>query len=330
MPRGRRMLPRAVPNPKPLSTGLSRRRSAPLPSPNWSAAPNPGGQRDLQADKAQDQALQDRLSALAQVRQGVKGACPKGRPEPNALARPRGLGRVQAVHLVPVATRSNSSASRSAEMAAATEVKVAVLQGEHAPQEAATAQPCPLACANRLHPASSCSSRNPQDVQVFPHRDGPTAPLSPREETVRKQLRLSRARRQRRHRRRLPQGVLEASGPEQGLEGSVAPDVPTGMTAPSWMRCATVRRRSSVKKSTSSGRTTIPWLHRPVDLPASSKTWCCRPAWRAHPSRNPSRRLHRNRWQRCASAVRKPRDNASGGVPWSCGQPVKPSRSGPK
>lgn len=330
MPHGRRMLPRAVPNPKPLSTGRPPRRSAPLPSPNWSAAPNPGGQRDLQPDKAQDPALQDRLSALAPVRQGVSGTCPKGRPEPNVLERPRGPGQVQAVPLAPVATRSNSSASRSAEMAAATEVRVAVLQGEHAPQGAVTVQPCPLACANRLHPASSCSSRNHQDVQVFPRRDGPTAPLSPREETVQKQLRRSRARRQRRHRRRLPQGVLEASGPELGLEGNVAPDVPTGMTAPSWMRCATVHRRSSVKKSTSSGRTTIPWLHRPEDLPASSKTWCCRPAWRAHPSRNPSRRLRRNRWQRCASAARKPRASASGGVPWSCGQPVKPSRSGPK
>lgn len=319
------MHPRAVPSPKLLSTGMPH-RSGRLLNPNWWAALNRSDRKDLRPDKIQDQVLQDRLSALAPVRQGAKGTCPNVQPVPSARERPRGLELDRVVRLAPVETHWSLSASRSVETAAEAEAKVAVLQEERVPHPAATVQPCHPACANRSHPVSSCSSRNLPDVQVFPRRDGPTAPLSPREETVRKQLRRSPARRPLRHRRRQPQDAPAASGPAPVLEGSAAPVVLIGMTAPSWTLCATVHRRSNAKKFTSLARTTIPWLHRPGDSPANRKTWCCRPAWRAHPSRNPSRSPHRNRWRPCASAARKPRGSASGGGPWSCGRLGRRSR----
>ena len=244
----------------------------------------------------------------------------------SAPERPRGLELDRVVRLAPVGTPLSLSASRSVETAAEAKVMVAVLLGEHAPHPAATVQPCHPACANRSHPVSSCSSRNLPDVQVLPRRDGLTARLSLQEETVRKQPLRSPAPRRLRHRQRQPQGAPAASGPALVLEGSAALVGLTGMTAPSWTLCATVHRRSNAKKFTSSARTTIPWLHRPVDSLASRKTWCCRPAWHAHPSRNPSTSLHRNRLRPCASAARKPRDSASGGGPWSCGLLGKRSR----
>lgn len=225
----------------------------------------------------------------------------------------------------------SSSVSRSAETAAAPGVMVAAPGEDHAPADPEeTVRPCRPVCANRLPPASSCSCRNQPDGQGFHHRDGLMELRSAPERTGQKQLLRCHAQPRHRPRQRRHQDAQVDSGQARVLEDNGAQDVPIGTTVPSSRHCEIVHRKSSARKFTSSARTTIHWPRRPGDSPANRKTWCCRQAWRARPSREPNKRLPPNQWRPCASAAKKPpgSDNVVG--PWSCVLPVKPSRSDPR
>ena len=264
---------------------------APLPGLNWSVNPSPAVLR---------------APACLNARGGQ-------------AVREHPPDRVALGCLPAAATPWNWSASRFVATAAP---PVAVVR-EHPPvQEHLDAPECPLECANRWLPVSSCSCRSLSAGQQHRH---PVVPMHP-PKPVQVQERPPRPWRVRtppRHRVD-PASVRVAQVANGGLVG------PTGMTAPGSMLCAAARRRSSARRCTSSVKTMIPWRHRPAASPANRRTWFSRRAWRVPPSPSRSSAPHPSRWRRCASARRKPPVSVSAGVPWSCGQLGKPSRCGPK
>ena len=320
------MLLRAVPSPKPLSTGMSPRRSGRLQNLNWLAVLNRNGRQDHHPDNLQGQEPPDRLSALDPVHREARGTSPSDLPEPNDRVRPHDREPDQDVRPAQVATHSNSSASRSAGTAAAQGVMLAA-QGGNAPEQAATVQPCRLACANRSPPVSSCSCRNQPDDQRPPRRGDPMEhPSAPEQTGLRRPHRYHGQPRHHRHRRQHQGDPVDSDRARVRVDnGGLA--VPTGTTVPSSRPCATVHRRSNARKFTSSARTMIPWQHRPGASPVSRKIWSCRPALRDRPSRNPRKKPHPSRLRPCASGARKPPGNASAVGPWNCVLPGKPSRS---
>ena len=230
------------------------------------------------------------------------------------------------VPVVPAAPLSWSG-TPSAVMAAAT---VAMQAGQALDSAAAlvsTAQPCHKACANRWRRVSSCNCRSPQVVLRFLRRADRMEHLSapvvmapkPHPLFLGPRLRLRPLRR-----------VDLDSDQVQALAASAVPVVPTGMTAPSWKRSATARLRSSARRSTSSAKTMIHLRRKPVDSPASRRTWCCRRAWLVLPSPSHSKEPHRNQWRRCASVARKRHVSVNAAGPWNCGQHAKPNRCGRK
>ena len=212
-------------------------------------------------------------------------------------------------------------------MAAATAAMQADQVLDSAAAQVPIAQPCHQACANRLHPVSSCSCRSPRVVRRFLHRvvlmELPSAPVvtAPKQHPLflDPSLRL-------RPLRRDGLGSVQV----QALAASAVPVVPTGMTAPSWKRSATARLRSSGRRFTSSARTMIPSQRKPADSLASRRTWCCRRAWLVLPSPSHSKEPHRNQWRRCASVARRRHVSVNAAGPWNCGQHAKPNRCGRK
>ena len=225
------------------------------------------------------------------------------------------------------ATPLSSSENPSGGMAAATAAMQADPVLDSAAAQVPIAQPCHPACANRLHPVSSCSCRSPRVVRRLLHRvvlmELPSAPvvMAPRQHLpfLGPRLRLRPLRR-----------VDLDSVQVQALAASAVPVVPTGMTAPSWKRSATARRRSSARRFTSSARTMIPSQRKPVGSLANRRTWCCRRAWLVLPSPSHSKEPHRNQWRRCASVARKRHVSVNAAGPWNCGQHAKPNRCGRK
>ena len=221
--------------------------------------------------------------------------------------------------LPAAATLWNWSASRFVATAAA---PAAVVQERPPVQELLDVPACPLECANRWLQVSSCSCRSLSAGRRHRHPAVPMRPPKP----VREQERPPRLWRV----RMLPRHPAVPASVPAVLEDSGALVGPTGMTAPGSMLCAAARHRSSARRCTSSARTMIPWLHRPAASPANRRTWFFRRAWLVPPSPSRSSAPHPSRWRRCASARRKPPVSVSAGVPWSCGQPGKPSRCVPK
>ena len=221
--------------------------------------------------------------------------------------------------LPAAATPWNWSASRFVATAAA---QVAVALVRPPVRERLDVPACPLECANRWLPVSSCSCRS---LSAGQQRRHPAVRMHP-PKPVQVQERPPRPWRVRMPPRRpaVPASVRVALVASGGLA------VPTGMTAHGSMLCAAARRRSSARRCTSSVKTMIPWRHRPAASPANRRTWFSRRAWLVPPSPSRSSAPHPSRWRRCASARRKPPVSVSAGVPWSCGQPGKPSRCGPK
>ena len=225
---------------------------------------------------------------------------PHAPSRPGAPTRPGGPTRSAA------AAPLNSSASRSDAMAAApagSAPDVLVLRRDPA---------CPAACASRWPPAKLMQLQKPVGRPTAPPLRRPDAPTKPGDgpqatPPVARPTPPSAPRR-------------PGSVPGAGPGGTAVPDVPTGMTAPSWKLCAAVRPRSNVRRSTSSARTTTPSPHRPVVTPESNRPWCSPPAWLAQPSRSHSNAQRRSRWRRCASARRKPPVSASVAGPWNCAQ----------
>ena len=181
------------------------------------------------------------------------------------------------------------------------------------------------ACANRSLPVSSCNcrSREPDHPNramargVHPHvlalrrpvsqAKAPTAPTH-----------------QRHHRGALVIDPLLRQAPPADHGGR------TGMTAPSWRLCAADRLRSSARRYTSLGKTTIPLRPRPVALPVARTPWCCKPAWPGQASPRSLPATAERDLSPFAVARRRPPGSASAVAPWSCVRHAKPSRSGLK
>ena len=114
-------------------------------------------------------------------------------------------------------------------------------------QELLGVQECPLECANRWLPVSSCSCRSRSADRRHRPPAVPTHQPKPVQGQPHPQWHVQLLHRH---------PVVRASV----LAVLVASDVPVGrigMTAPSWKPCAAARRRSSARRSTSSEKTMI-------------------------------------------------------------------------
>lgn len=188
---------------------------------NWSASRFRGGLAPLQGPNVPAQAF---LSAREVQVAPTPQAAQAGQGPPHALE----------------ATPWNWSENQSDAMEGQQEERVQRHQHDQAHPHV---QGCQVACANRWHPASLCSSKSQSVVPPHLHHDDPMI----------RQAVLEKPQ-QRRHRLPAPlhQQHRAVLASDQVLpEANVVPDVPTGTTAPSWRHCGVVRPRSSVKKFTS-------------------------------------------------------------------------------
>ena len=171
---------------------------------------------------------------------------------------------------------------------------------------------------------SSCNCRSPQGVRPSLLHAVPTGPLLHPVVMAPRQHHRSidpLPLQQRRH-------AVQASDLEQVQEVRGVLAGLTGMTARSSRHCAIALLRNNARRFTSSAKTMIRWQLRPVVLPVSRKTWCCRRALLVPPNPNPSREPHPSLWRPCASGARKPLASVSGAGPWNCVLHAKPSRCG--
>ena len=177
---------------------------------------------------------------------------------------------------------------------------------------------CPVACANRWRPASSCSSKSPLVVRQLQHPVVPTLLIGPRKPPELPLLQWRGLQHPQHPGDQDSVPVLPVANDAQGA--------PIGTTVPSSRHCAAARLKNKGKKSISLARTTTLSQHKPADLPVNSRPLCCRQAWRAQPNRKLNNEQRPNLWPRCANAARKQPANGNVVAPWNCGQPVRPSR----
>lgn len=181
---------------------------------------------------------------------------------------------------------------------------------------------CPVACANRWPPASSCSSKSPLVVRQLHYPVVPTLPIGLRKPPEQPLLQWRG--------QQTPQHPGDQDFVPVLPVANDAKGAPIGTTVPSSRHYAVARLKNNGKKSTSLARTTMLSLHKPADLLGNSRQLCFQPAWRAQPNRKPNNERLPSLWQRCANAARKPLVNGNVVAPWNCGQRARPSRYVPR
>ena len=192
---------------------------APLPGLNWSVNPSPAVLR---------------APACLNARGGQ-------------AVREHPPDRVALGCLPAAATPWNWSASRFVATAAA---QVAVALVRPPVRERLDVPACPLECANRWLPVSSCSCKSLSAGQRHRHpavRMHPPKPVQVQEQPPRPwRVRMP------------PRRPAVPASVRVALVASGGQAVPTGMTAHGSMLCAAARRRSSARRCTSSVKTMMP------------------------------------------------------------------------